>query len=161
MTLQQYWDGGTLVYQADSTNGAGGGGTISYEVVPGVGNELEILYGHIFNGDTVARGTSINISSGTNFLTSLLDDSPGLALGAGTDQSYPHSDDGAATGGSTVGGVRFFLAGTMDVTGQLLAVGASDDARFALVARLRGGIPTITEVAQSTPTININVEQVF
>ncbi len=158
---EDYWDGALFVYHADITNGAGGSGTNSYTIVPGAGNELEILYGHIFNGDTVARGTSLLISSGANLITTLLDDAPGLAINPGAVQSYPHNDEVNVDGGSTVGGVRLFLAGTMDFEGKLLAVGSSDDTRFAMAARLRGGMPIITEAGISTPTININVEQVF
>ncbi len=156
---EDYWDGALFVYHADITHGAGSG-TTSYTIVPGEGNELEILYGHIFNGDTVARTASLLISSGAYLITSLLD-RVGLALDAGAGQSYPHSDEGSATGGSTVGGVRLFLAGTMDFEGAVLAVGNTDDTRFAMAARLRGGMPTITEAGVSTPVININVEQVF
>ncbi len=158
---EDYWDGALFIYHADILNGAGGSGTTSYTVVPGAGNELEILYGHIFNGDTVGRGSKVEISSGANFLASLLDDQTGIALDPGAAQSYPHSDEVAAGGGSTVGGVRLFLAGTMDLEGAILAVGSSDDTRFAMVARLRGGMPIITEAGISTPTININVEGVF
>lgn len=156
-----YWDGALWVYQADITNGAGGGGDLTWTVVPGVGNEMEILYGDIFNGDTAGRVVRINIDDGTNHLASLLDDLTGFSLNAGVHHAFPIGDVVAATGGNVSDGARILIAGTMRLVATVESVAASQDGAFALVARIRGGVPVVTEAGNSTPTININTEQVF
>ena len=49
----------------------------------------------------------------------------------------------------------------MQVVANLEAVALSQDSAFAICCRIRGGVPTVAETGASTPTINVNTEQVF
>ena len=154
---KNYWEGRTWVYQSDITNGAGGGGNASVTVVPGAGNELEILYGSIFNGDTTSRGCRGYITDDdSNILTYILNGT----IGAGDYLMFPNTLDLADNVANTMT-TRHILSGTMELVLVVLSLGAADDAAFGLVCRLRGGMPTVTEAGAATPTININKEQVF
>lgn len=159
MTLEGYWEGGTWVYQAQITNGAGGGGAVSIVVTPGAGNEMEILYGSLTNGDGTGRSAVIKIrDDGDNDLAHLIN--VGYSLGAASTICIPLFDQ--ATDGAHAGsGTRLILSGGMDLIMQLSSVAASQDGVFSLVARIRGDIPTVTETGQSTPTITINTEKVL
>ncbi len=153
-----FWAGSLWVYQADITNGAGGAGDNSYTVTVGVGNELELLYGELFNGDTSARTVTVEIDDGTNRIAQLLN----VAADAAKRHGFPINDD-ISTGGGVVagGGRRFILAGAMRLIVTIAAVALSQDSALGLVCRIRGGAPTVVEAGASTPTININTEQTF
>ncbi len=154
---KEFWSGATWVYQADITNGAGGAGNHVYTIVPGAGNELQILYGRVLNGDTSSRTATAVIDDGTNELTRFMT----LALTAGSAQSFPNAEIGSTGGGSVADGPRFILSGTMRLVVTIAAVAASENTAFGLVCRIVGGVPTVTEAGASTPTINVNTEQVF
>ncbi len=152
----EYWDGALWVYHADITNGGGGAGDHVYTIVPGAGNELELLYGRVINQDTTARTVTIVIDDGSNDLVRIMT----LALSGGAAAGFPTAEVQATTGNST-SLVRYIISGTMRLVVAIAAVALSQDTVLGLVCRIRGGLPTVTEVGASTPTININTEQVF
>ncbi len=156
---EDYWDGALWIYQADITNDASDAANHTYTIVPGTGNEMEILYGNIFNGDTVARNTGVRLMDGANTLGWLTQF--GSSTGAGIYRMFPAvniSDNFPITGGKS----RLFMAGTMELEAIVTAVAISQDSAFAVVCRIRGGVPTVTETASAgVPVISINTEQVF
>ena len=151
----EYWDGATWVYDVLIQNGAGGSGTQSAQISPGAGNELEVLYGQSENLDTSARVHNVRIRDDAgNFLIHLESDTVAAGLPIGIPKSVVPGDvEGTPH--------RMMVSGDMDVFFESLLVAASQDSHFSLVARVRGGVPTVTEVGQSTPTITINTERVF
>ena len=154
---EEYWEGGTWVYQSNIVNGAGGGGTVSAEVVPGGGNELEILYGRLTNGDSSYRTATIRIEDDAdNFLATVATHS----LSAGHALTWPVTDE-HNTNNMYSGATRLILSGDMVLHMELASVAASQDGFFGLTCRVRGGVPTVTEVGNSTPTITVNTERVF
>ncbi len=154
---KEYWGGGLWVYQASIVNGAGGAGVHSYTFTFGVGGEAEILYGEFFNGDTVGVALTVSIDDGTNELAELMS----VTADAASRHSFPHSDVSGVAGTHTSAGARLLLGGGMRLIGLSGSVAASQDTNFALVCRIRGGVPTVVEVGASTPTITINTERTF
>lgn len=154
---KEYWSGGTWIYHVQITNGAGGSGTVSVTVVPGDGNEFDVLYGGIINGDSTNRTLRAEIldESGGNTLGRLAR----LSAGAGTALSFPATDE-QANDNSSGAGARYTVSGSMAFLMTGAAIAASQDLTFGVACRIRGGIPTATEVGQSTPTITVNTEVV-
>ncbi len=151
---EDYWDGGTWVYQADITNDAMDIANQEYSIQPGAGNEMEILYGFIQNEDTSTRTIFIRIDDGAgNFLLNYT-----ISTAAGLRAHiFPTVDNENRPNMS-----RYVVSGTMRFIVSVLSVAVSQDSRFGIVCRIRGGAPTVTESASAgVPVININTEQVF
>ena len=149
---EEYWDGETLVYRVKIENGGGGGGAIRVEIVPGVGNEAEFLYGTIENGDTSSRTGSATFQDPSgNGLGNL----QSASIGAGGGTNVPTSSNQMITSGA-----RLIVSGEAKLILQVAGVAAGQDALFGFALRVRGGVPTITEVGNSTPTITIETEEV-
>lgn len=158
MGEKEYWAGRLWVYQADITNGAGGAGNHSYTVIPGAGCEMEVLYGELFNGDVSNRtGSIVMEDNSTNRLVSIL----ATTINAAARQSFPTAIVQASAGSGAAAGPRFILAGAMRLVATVAAVTLSENTALGLVCRVRGGVPSVAEAGASTPTINVNTEQVF
>ncbi len=151
-----YWDGALWVYNVLIANDGTGASDIRTTIVPGAGNEMELLYGMIANLDGTTRTGNVYIRDALagNDLTRLFNES----MTAGAIRSFPTV--GAGDGVEAHGG-RFFIAGTMSLEIELLAVALSQDARFGVVCRIRGAVPTATETGGGTPVITIATEGVF
>lgn len=155
---KDYWSGGTWVYQGTIDNGAGGGGDVTWSVIPGVGNEMEIIFGTIANTDSAARITAARFrDAGGNSLASLTDIT---STAAGATRSFPVASEGADDEAVSAGG-RYILSGTAELLGEVRSAAASQGGFFGILARIRGGVPTVTEAGNSTPTITINTERTF
>ncbi len=153
---EDYWDGALWVYHADITNDAMDAATQSYTIVPGVGNEMELLYGTVLNGDTSARNALVEISDGANRILRIAS----FSLGAATNMPLPFK--GADNADEVGSWTRFILAGTMQLEVSVAAVAVSQDSALGLCARIRGSLPLVTEAASAgTPVISINTEQVL
>ncbi len=151
-----YWDGGTWVYHATITNDAMDAADQVYTVVPGRGNEMEILYGSMFNGDTTDRNSTLEIDDGANRLVRFFS----RTHTAGSIASFPYAEDDFTAG--VAAGPRFILGGTMRLVATVAAVAVSQDSALGLVCRIRGSIPIVTEAASAgVPVISINTEQTF
>jgi len=160
MKTSAKWEGATWAFQGTIANGAGGAGDQTYAVTPGEGNELEVLYGEVLNGDTVARNVSVQVDDGTNIFAFVPWN--GLSLGAGSRQGFPQAITG--TSANLLGAVptRLIVSGSMRLLVTVAAVAASQDSALGLVARLRGPtLPTVTLAGASTPTLTTNVNRVF
>ncbi len=155
---EDYWDGALWVYQADITNDAMDIAAQSYTVVPGAGNEMEILYGELFNGDTSSRVADVTIDDGANELGRLL----ALTANAASRHGFSLLFTQTAAGGPASAGPRYIIAGTTRLVANVASVAVSQDTAFGLVCWIRGGVPTVTEAATAgVPVISINTEQVF
>ncbi len=153
----EYWSGALWVYQADITNDAMDAATQSYTITPGPGNEMEILPGSaVFNGDTVARTVIIRLLDGDgNVLFTIANISTGAALFLSTFSQISSRNEGMIAG-------RLVLSGTMQLFYQVSSVAVSQDSAASVVARIRGGVPTVAEAATAgVPVISINTERVF
>lgn len=159
---EDWWDGALWVYIATITNNGANSGAHVYNMVPGAGNEVELLYGHILNGDTSARVCKVNMTDDeANALAALLDDLAGISLTGGVTNSFPMGGDVPAAAGSGAGPTRFMVAGTMALNIQAAAVGTSQDTRVAIVCRIRGGVPTVTLTSPTGATEAVVKNQVY
>ncbi len=152
-----YWDGALWVYHADITNDAMDAATQSYEIVPGAGNELEVLYGSLFNGDTTDRQATLRFEDDAD---NVLARAWSRTLTAASAGQFPYAEDDFTTG--VAAGGRYILSGTMVLHAEVAAVAVLQDSALGLVCRIRGGVPTVTEAASAgVPVISINTERVF
>lgn len=155
---KKFWSGALWVYSADIENGAGGGGNIFITLTPGAGNELELLYGMLSNQDTAGRAGEMELrDADDNLLAHLFEE--GATITNGNEVSIPGIDEITASDNAALPN-RIFLAGDMDFLMNLVSVAASENVVFGLCCRIRGGLPTVVESGNSTPTITINMEQV-
>lgn len=153
-----YWDGGTWVYHADITNDGSNSGNHTYSVVPGAGNELEVLYGRILNGDAAARTSQVLVKDvvGGEILARIVNRS----LGAGLDHSFPAVSE-AVDSAKLSAGARIIIAGLMELQAVIAAVAVSQDSAFGVVCRIRGGVPTVTLTSPTDAVEVVNRDQVF
>ncbi len=154
------WPGGqTWVYHADIVNSAGGAADNSYTVSLAVGNEMEILYGEVLNGDTAGRVVTVLIDTGTagENLASLVS----ITADAGSTQAFPHSDVSGVAGTHLSAGAPLLFSGGMRLVVTVAAVALSQDTAFGLVCRTRNAVPTVVEAGEASATITINEERVF
>lgn len=147
---------GTWVYQADITNGAGGAGAHTYTLTTSVGSEAWIVSIEVFNGDTTGRTIRAEVDDGTNRLGRLMGS---RSLGAAALQEWPSKDPAADA--NSMNDSPYPLSGGMRLQVTISAVALSQDTACAIVARIRGNVPTVVEAGASTPTINVNTERMF
>lgn len=155
---EDYWEGATWVYYANITNDGSNSGSHIYVVVPGAGNEMEVLYGEVDNDDTSTRSVfgTIEDDSG-NLLYRIIPDA--MAATAGTAISFPVTDEvGADAGGASR---RLFVSGTMALRFTVGAVAVSQDTAFAIVCRIRGSVPTVTLISPTNAVEVVDTNRVF
>ena len=157
---EDYWDGAVWVYSSTIANDSDGSGALTWNVVPGAGNEMELLYGTLNNLDTSSRSGNIHIQTpATAFILQVLIPR-GFSIGASDWVSFPSIDEVATDGAGNPG--RMIISGTMALAAELLSVAASQDGVLTLAARIRGGVPTVTNSGQGTsPTITVNHDLVL
>lgn len=154
----RYWDGALWIYQADITNDGINSGNHIYELIPGDGNELQILYGAIFNGDGVARNAQLDILSGSGGET-IFEMMENPAIAASGYETFPKNstvtESNAPTGG------RVIIAGNMGFKAQLASVATSNDSAFSIGCRIRGGVPSVTLTSPTDAVEVVNISQVY
>lgn len=155
MSWEDYWHGATWCYHATITNDGSNSGNHVYVVVPGVGNEMEILYGEITQGDAAGRVAFVRIDAGagTSVMGRLI---RSATIGAGLIRSYPNGGGGSADDDSIGAGARLIVSGAMRIVAQVAAIAVSENTAFALVARVRNGPGTVT---LTSPTDAVEVVQ--
>lgn len=155
------WPGGaTYVRRTTITNQAGqGASNVELIFTPaGEGEEFEILYGSILNGDTVGRQCRAEIDDGTSdesIARVFLETVSGGAVSA-----FPAAD---APGDGTMlaAGARLLISGPMRLRLMVVSVADGQDATFAIVLRLRGSnAPTMTTVGAGTETVSDDINRV-
>ncbi len=153
---EDYWDGATWVYHSQIAHEAAqGAGTISWLVVPGAGNEMEVLYGHLRNTDTVDRSGAVTIEDDAGAeIVSLQRGTITAAVRAAFPVAPAASSDES-------GGGRYIVSGTMRLLALVAAVADGQESEFGLACRIRGGVPTVTESGQGTIVITDLTEQVY
>ncbi len=158
---EDYWEGAIWVFQARILNDGSNAGDHVYAVSPGVGNELEVLYGNIINSDSgSARNASIDIDDGSNLLTRVLTLSTPVA---NADVSFFSAPGNASSGNSLVGitSGKIMIAGGMRLVATVFALAVNQDSFFAIACRIRGGLPTVTFTSPTDATETVNPNQVF
>lgn len=152
-----YWEGATWVYHSRIANEVGQGASdITWLVIPGAGNEFEMLYFDLHNADTATRVATSVIETDTagervaTFQT-------GINVTADGHFAGPFAD----TDNATSAGVRFIVSGTMRLLFTLAAVADGQDAVLGLACRIRGGLPTVTEGGAGTIVITELDERVY
>ena len=152
-----YWEGANWVYHTRIANEAGQGASdITWLIVPGEGNELELLYGDNFNGDTVGRvlfGIIETDTAGERVSTFIA----GPTIGPAGHRGFPFAD----TDNATSAGARIFVAGAQRILITVEAVADGEDAALGLVCRIRGGVPTVTEGGAGTIVLTEVDERVY
>lgn len=157
LEIDEYWGGRTWTYAADVTNDVTNSGTHEYDTVPGAGNEMEVLYGLLKNDDTSARTGFARIRDTTEAFE-LGRVTPSFSITAGQHLPFPVVDEAGSAGASRG---RWIITGTMQLNVELLSVAVSQDSAFHLVARIRGGLPTVTITSPTgaTETVSLNAVQ--
>lgn len=151
------WAGRTWVHDQTVTNGAtGGASTIGILVVPGKGNEMELISAIVQNLDAVNRFSRILILTPAGAVMDIpnitLQNIPAGHQGfpvPGPEDALPSSDESFGPG-------RRIISGEMQLQMQNLATDASQDARFGIVARVRGRKPTVTAEGNADFTTVVN-----
>lgn len=160
---QHVWPAGDLfVYRATVINGGGGGGDCSVILVPGAGNEFELYYGTISHNDATASDVDVHLRDEDGNVQSFLYDVDAVVQNAVC--QFPPAPGSAGTAGNAAdapAATRFLLAGTMDLYIAALAIDAAEGITVTIVGRVRGGMPTVTEAGNSTPTITITTERLY
>ncbi len=157
----------TWVYIADITNDGSNSGNHIYEVTPGAGNEMKILYGYLYNGDSSSRVGNVRIhdvsgqGSTSNLSDQLADFVPiATTLGAGQRGSFPTNDEfGDNT--AAVMHTPFRIAGDMTIWARLASVAINQDSQFSIVCRIRGGIPAVVLTSPTDAVEVVHRNQVF
>ncbi len=150
-----FWDGATWEYQATVTNNGTNSGSHVYVVSPGTGNEIVILYGELFNGDSAGR--TATIETRTDGAARLLTLHNGT-LGAGGIFSLLPSNASTAVSRLSQG---LLLSGGMDLRVTLASLAINEDSRLGVVARIFGGTPGVTITSPTDAVEVINEDKVI
>ena len=155
---EDYWEGATWVYHASITNNGSNSGNHDYVIVPGAGNEFQILTGTIFNGDTSSRSVEGRIrDDGQRTLGYVIERDATVA--AADQRAFP-STQSLGDGGPAQTS-RFIVSGTMEVFLQVRLIAVNQDSQIGLVARIRGGLPTVTLTSPTGATEVVNTNRVY
>lgn len=158
----EYFSGQTFVYRSTVINGAGGGGDTSVAIDPDRGNEFALIQGSISHDDATASTINALVrDEDDNTQIGMID-----ALAAVTQNSVNYFPSGIgtipATGGNQSGIPHpLLVSGDMDIFTNAVAIDLSEGSTHTFVLRLRGRVPIITEVGNSTPTITITTERTY
>ncbi|MFQ5810612.1 MAG: hypothetical protein ACE5JM_13430 [Armatimonadota bacterium] len=152
---EAYWEGVIWTYFQTITNDGTNSGNHNWVIEGAAGEEFEVLYGHLFNGDASARTVSAQIRDiSNNILSYLLPN--GASVAAGAARAFPTSMSSADD--DAVGHGRLIVAGTMDLNFTINSVAVSQDTRLGLVLRLRAGLPTVTVTSPTGATESTPVQ---
>lgn len=158
-TLDTWPAGATWLYSSNIANDAAGASDITWTVTVPVGSEAEILYGLIFNGDTVARNCTVQIRDDTpaGFVDLI---TRAVSVAAGAVRSFPVANASADNGG-VAAGTRLLVSGGMDVQATVAAVALSQDGTFNLAMRIKGSVPTVATTGGGVEVVTITIQKVL
>ena len=158
------WPGGrTYVFQGTVLEDATGGTHIaSLTMAPGAGNEVQLLYGQVIEGNTTtAQTTAIFIDDGTNVLGQFI-------FAGSTAASVIHNipisaTAGAANANNGTGMFQpFLVSGAMRFVMRVTTAAVSITHTFSIVLRVWGDSPTFTLAdTVGTPTLTTNTSGFF
>ncbi len=145
----------TWILQGTVAGDNAGGADYACTVTPGVGNELDVLYGDILHNDTSGRLTQVvSRGDGDEILATLIQETLTNAR-----RGFPDSDTRAAPPSSPL---RLLLSGGMNLIFSVDAMAQDKLMTFALCGRINGGVPTVaTTVSAGTKTETINTNKVI
>lgn len=158
---EDYWDGALWVYHADIVNDGSNSGNHIYLMTVGAGNELEVLYGSILNGDASNRVAFVRIDDGAELIAPLLGDLEGITLNSGQSHGFPYAPAEASGGAAAGAGARYLMAGAMRLRAQVTAIAVSQDSAFGIACRIRGEIPTVVLTSPTDAVETVNTNRVF
>ena len=157
--------GATFVFQGSIAEDATAGThVVTATFSPGVGNEFEVLYGHIIVGATATAQTAVvEIDDGTNLLCRVVNGENASDTVSGAVYTFPSNPLAAIVATTTFENVPakagWFVSGAMRVVLKVTTTAVSVTQTFAFVARVKGALPTVTindTVGVFTPTANTN-----
>lgn len=152
--IEKYWDGATWVYQADITNDGSNSGNHDYSLTQGEGDEMEVLYGNVLNGDVASRTVTLEVRDPSGEVLYRMEL---VSVGAGVYTNFPHGDAAPATAAQAK---RLILSGPMILFARVASVATSQDSAFGIVARIRGGVPTVTLASPTDAVEVVNTNRV-
>ena len=154
------WPSGrTWVFQGTVTEDATAGTHISsLTVVPGAGNEMEVLYGNFTAGAGAANLATALIDDGSNNIAFLMNS---LSLASGQIASFPYT--GTQVADSRVNVISpIIISGTMRLIMRISTATVSLTHAFSVACRIKGGLPTATLADNvGTPVLTTNTNLVF
>jgi len=134
-------------------------------VTPGTGNEMQVLYGRVLEGNSATAQTcDVYVEDDSaNRLTTLVLGSADTS--ANTAHVFPVASTtilAVASQQQTAGGVGLIVSGTMNLILKVTTTAVSITQTFAVACRIRGAAPTATLAdTVGTPTLTINTNRVF
>ena len=157
------WTGGrTYVFQGTVLEDATAGTHVtSLTVVPGAGNEMQVLYGRLVNGNTATAQTmQAYVTDGTNIVSLFINQQDTSAL---ISRSFPMLINSTTNvSNSAVGVYPFVVSGTQTLYLSLSTTAVSVTQTFAVVLRVWGDSPTFTLAdTVGTPTLTTNTSGFF
>lgn len=154
---KDYWDGAVWVYRATITNDGSNSGTHEYDIVPGAGNELEVLYAQLFNGDATGRNGGMNIKDADGGKS--IGEIRNASISATDTLALPNRSSGSNADGGV--GQRIIVAGTMSLVLSVASLAVLKESRLGIACRIRGGLPTVTLTSPTDATEAIQTNRVF
>lgn len=147
-----YWGGSTWVYNSTILNAALGAQTVT--VIPGEDNEMELLYGSMFNltGGNITGTVRIRDPDGNQLLI--------LYRGVSNSSNalgWP-TNSNSTTNALPAAGSRFLISGEMKLELEMGAVPDTKSVEYSVVGRVRGEAPTVVEDGAGVfvPTVRTN-----
>jgi len=161
-TLDSWPAGATWVFQGSVAEDATAGTHVcTLTVTPGAGNEMQVLYGRILEGNTATAQLPIaRITDGTNLLADFINGIVDTSANIG--RSFPSLVAPANNANQFVGTVmqsNLMVSGTQVLLLQVSTAAVSVTQTFAVVARIKGEKPTAVlndTIGTSTNTVNTN-----
>lgn len=155
----QTWPGGlTYVFQGTIAEDATAGTHVcTLTITPGVGNEMQVLYGEILDGNTAtSQSIIVSIDDGTNEVFRYISDSSTTAQQR---FCFPWNPTAASARGSTD---KALVSGAMRLILQVQTAAVSVTQTFAVVCRIHGAKPTaVLADTVGTPVLTTNTDAVF
>ncbi len=130
-----------------------------YDIIPGVGNEFQILAIEILNNDTLSRVVEAFLDDGTNHLVRIL---KVANLPTADHLVYPQAVAQVAEEAIAAVGLGMLVSGTMRLRFQGTSFAVDQEMGISLILRVRGGIPAVdASVNVGNMTETVRTEQVF
>lgn len=150
-------------------DGTGGTHVITLTITPGSGNECELQGGHITVGTTATAQTPGSfIDDGANIVTWLHNPSGQSSTASAHVYTVPNDKiesnitGAAGTADNAQSNIPVRFGDTMRLVLRVSTTQVSITQTFAVVLRIRGGVPTATLAdTVGTPTLTTNTERVF
>jgi len=161
-------EGATWIGIFTITNAAGAAGAHFYSIRGVAGSEYRLMYGEMFNGDTVAVAMQMIITDGSDSASAAAAQTdivahvtPNNNLAAGVFRSFPTANVSADSG--PMGWGWPMVSGTMRLKCETGSVAVSQDTQLAVALRLwnAAALPTVTLTGGASAVTATVRNQVF